>query len=98
MTHFKTEVEDAHTALLDKSKSFTAQAAAPLATVLSQLKLYTAQSISAEEKRLTKARRNLEGVSRSVAAPEVTAMAALVAASPGWPASVGPELKISNIK
>ena len=98
MTHFKTEVEDAHSALLDQSKSFTAQAAAPLATVLSQLKLYTAQSMSAEEKRLAKARSDLEGISKSVDAPEVTALAALVAASPGWPASVGPELEISNVK
>ena len=98
MTHFKTEVDDTHTALLDRSKSFTAQAAAPLATVLSQLKLYTAQSMSAEEKRLAKACSDLERISKSVAAPDVTALAALVAASPGWPASVGPELEISNVK
>lgn len=91
-------VNSKHTALLDQSKMLAVQAAAPLAAVLSQLKLYTAQSIIAEDKKLVVARDNLESFTKSVVAPDITEMAALVTASTGWPARVDPPLEVGSTK
>lgn len=98
MTQFKDEVDCKHTTLLNHSKAFTAQATAPLAVVLSQLKLYTAQSIAAEEKKLSIARENLSSISASVVAPGITSLSALLTASSGWSKRVDPPLEVGSIK
>jgi len=98
MKHFLSEVDSKHTALFGRSKIFAAEAAAPLSTALSQLKLYTAQSISAENKKREVARENLLSFEKSVVAPQITELAALVTASPGWAGRVDPPLAVGSIK
>ena len=92
MKQLQDDVSSKHTVLLDQSKTFAAQAVAPLATVLSQLKLYITQSSITDDKKLATARENLSLITESVAAPSITELSALAAASRGWPARVSPQL------
>lgn len=98
METFRDKVDSDHTALIEHSSTYAAQAAAPLAAVLSQLKLYVKQSKSAEDASLEISRINLAEFTKAAAAPHISALAALVTQSPGWPRRIDPPLVVGSIK